>query len=100
MTNYSKMDVKVAVSKVQGLEEFVAGVRRTLRRYEIKIDVENINHSNTLMGLKRRGEVRIRRRNTCDLGNDTLSAIGGSQSGVVICISDQPRGLVVRAYDY
>jgi len=32
-----------------------------------KIDVESINHSNTLTGLKRKDEVRSWRGRTCDL---------------------------------
>jgi len=70
------------------LEVFVARVRRTLRRNEIKIDVKSINHGNTLTGLKRKSEVRSRRGRTCDLGNDIYSTIRDSVGGVVICVSD------------
>ena len=70
------------------LEVFVARVRRTLRRNEIKIEVKNINHGNTLAGLKRKSEVRSRRGRTCDLGNDIFSAIRDSLGGVIICVSD------------
>lgn len=70
------------------LEEFVVCVRRALRRNEIKIDIKNIDHSNTVKGLKRKSEVRSRRGSTCDLRNDTLSAIRDSQSGVAVCVSD------------
>jgi hypothetical protein len=65
------------------LGEYVACHRITLRRIEIKIDVENMNHRNMLTGLKWKGDVRSRRGSTCDLGNDTLSAIRGTQSGVI-----------------